>query len=110
MSEHKVAVIGDRDSVLGFTALGAKVITPELEKVREAVITAVKEEIVVLFITERMAEPIPDLLSDLSRRPLPAVVVIPDASGSKGLGLDKLDEIIVRAVGSHLTLSDEKES
>jgi V/A-type H+-transporting ATPase subunit F len=109
MSDSKVMVIGDRDSVLGFGALGVKVMTPppEADRIREAVLEALNEEVAILFITERLAEEIPDLIKDLSRRPLPAVVMIPDASGSKGMGLKKLNEIIVRAVGSTITSQGE---
>ncbi|MBN1572606.1 MAG: V-type ATP synthase subunit F [Deltaproteobacteria bacterium] len=111
MSDGKVevAVIGDRDSVLGFSALGVAVMTPAPDKVREAVVKAVKDEVMVLFITERMAETVSDLLEDLSERPFPTVVTIPDASGSMGLGLKKLDDIIVRAVGSHISSKEDEE-
>jgi V/A-type H+/Na+-transporting ATPase subunit F len=107
--KSKVAVIGDRDSVLGFSALGVAVMTPAPEKVRDAVIKAVKDEVMVLFITEKMAETVSDLLEDLAERPFPTVVMIPDASGSMGLGLKKLDDIIVRAVGSRITSKEEEE-
>ena len=109
MSESKVTVIGDRNSVLGFSALGVKVLTPKIEDVKESIIKAVRDETVVLFITEKMAETVPDMINELSRRPLPSVVVIPDASGSQGMGTDKLDDIIVRAVGAHLAMDEHEE-
>ncbi len=109
MSESKVTVIGDRNSVLGFSALGVRVLTPKIEDVKESIIRAVRDETVVLFITEKMAQTATDLIDELSRRPLPSIVVIPDASGSQGMGLDKLDDIIVRAVGAHLTMDEHEE-
>jgi V/A-type H+-transporting ATPase subunit F len=109
MPDSKVMVIGDRDSVLGFGALGVKVKTPppDAEEVRRAIGEALTEEVAILFITERLAQEVPDMIKDLSRRALPSVVVIPDASGSKGMGLKKLDEIIIRAVGSTIGTQDE---
>jgi V/A-type H+/Na+-transporting ATPase subunit F len=109
MSDSKVMVIGDRDAVLGFGALGVKVSTPpaEAERIREAIRAAIDEEVAILFITERLAEEVPDMIKDLSQRPLPSVVVIPDASGSKGMGLKKLDEIIIKAVGSTIGAQEE---
>jgi len=109
MSDSKVTVIGDRDAVLGFGALGVKVKTPSTnaEEIREAVKEALNEEVAILFITERMAQEIPEMIKDLSQRPLPSVVVIPDASGSKGMGLKKLDEIIIKAVGSSIGSQEE---
>ncbi|MBN2223681.1 MAG: V-type ATP synthase subunit F [Deltaproteobacteria bacterium] len=110
MSDSKVMVIGDRDSVLGFGALGVKVKTPsaQAEDVRQAVKEALNEEVAILFITERLAQEVPEMIKDLSRRPLPSVVLIPDASGSKGMGLKKLNEIIVKAVGSTIGTQDEE--
>jgi V/A-type H+/Na+-transporting ATPase subunit F len=109
MSDSKVMVIGDRDAVLGFGALGVKVSTPSAEtgQVRDAIREAINEEVAILFITERLAEEVPDMIKDLAQRPLPSVVVIPDASGSKGLGLKKLDEIIIKAVGSAIGAQEE---
>ena len=109
MSDNKVTVIGDKNSVSGFLALGVRVLTPKIEEVREAVIQAVREETMVLFITERMAETIPELLKELADRPFPSVVFIPDAQGSMGMGLNKLDDIIVKAVGAHITTKEEEE-
>jgi V/A-type H+-transporting ATPase subunit F len=109
MSDSKVMVIGDRDSVLGFGALGVKVKTPSVqaEEVRQAVKEALNEEVAILFITERLAQEVPEIIKDLSRRPLPSVVLIPDASGSKGMGLKKLNEIIIKAVGSTIGTQEE---
>ncbi len=110
MSHSNVMVIGDRDSVLGFGALGVTVRTPsqDAEEVREAVREAVREEVAILFITERLAQEIPEMIKDLALKPLPSVVLIPDASGSKGMGLKKLNEIIVKAVGSTIGTQDEE--
>jgi len=107
MSESRFAVIGDRNTVLAFMVLGAKIYTPEPEKVREAVLKAVKDDVVILFITEKMAQSIPDVLKELSKKTFPSVVVIPDAGGSRGMGLEKLNDIIVRAVGSRLASPEE---
>ena len=95
--------------MLGFGALGVKVRTPSAqpEDVRRAVREALDEGTAVLFITERLAREVPEMIQDLSLRPLPSVVVIPDASGSSGMGLVKLDEIIVKAVGSKIGARDE---
>jgi V/A-type H+/Na+-transporting ATPase subunit F len=109
MSDSMVTVIGDKDSVLGFGALGVKVRTPSAqpEDIRRAVREAIDEGTAVLFITERLAGEIPEIIRDLSGRPLPSVVVIPDASGSTGMGLKKLDAIIIKAVGSRIGGQDE---
>jgi V/A-type H+-transporting ATPase subunit F len=109
MAGSAVVVIGDRDSVLGFGALGVKVLTPapDPEEVRRAIGAALAGGAAVVFITERLARQIPETIAELSGRPLPSVVTIPDGSGSTGMGLSKLDEIIVRAVGSRPAPQEE---
>ena len=109
MLDSKVMVIGDRDSVLGFGALGVTVRTPsaQSDEIREVIREAINKEVAILFITERLAQEVPDMIKDLSQRALPSVVMIPDACGSKGMGLRKLNEIIVRAIGSAIGSQEE---
>ncbi len=110
MGGSTIVVIGDRDSVLGFGALGVKVMmpAPDPDELRRAIGAAVAGGAAVVFITERLAGQIPETIAELSTRPLPSVVTIPDGSGSTGMGLLKLDEIIVRAVGSRPAPQEEE--
>ena len=57
----KVAVVGDRESVLGFRALGLEVATPKTpDEARNAVDRLAREGSAVIFLTERLAEQIPE--------------------------------------------------
>jgi V/A-type H+-transporting ATPase subunit F len=111
MSANTIVVIGDRESALGFGALGAEVMTPapEVADVRRAIGQALAGGAAVIFITEGLARLVPDTIADLGEQPLPSVVTIPDASGSEGTGLAALDEIIVRAVGGKIDHREEGE-
>ena len=62
---RKIGVIGDKDSVLGFKALGLDVFTPEIDAdVRKTIERLAKDDYCIIFITEQMAVKAVDLLDD----------------------------------------------
>ena len=53
---YRIGVIGDRDSVLGFQALGLEVCPAEnAEEARQALHRMAKEEFAILYLTEQLA-------------------------------------------------------
>jgi len=97
---NRVAVIGDRDSVMGFRALGME----SMEATSRADILAyldrvVGEEYAVVFITEPAAALVMDKIAELRPLRLPAVVPIPSTHGSLGIGMEQVKETVKKAVG-----------
>ena len=97
---HRVGVIGDRDSVLGFKAVGVDVFpcggTDEAKNTLHKI--AVKDY-AIIFITERFAK---DMIKDIDRyknEKLPAIAPIPGRDGSYGVGFERLKKSVERAVG-----------
>lgn len=102
---YKVAVVGDRDSVLGFMALGYHVcIVPDAESAGEEILRlAADGSYAVIFITEGYAVSLGDIIGKFKNSPLPAIVTIPSADGSgKGFGMDNLKRSVERAVGADI--------
>lgn len=100
---YKIAVVGDRDSVYGYAALGLETYFAEGEN--DALRTIRKLErnnYAVIYITEQTAELIPDELRRLSSQPLPAVIPIPGVFGNTGMGMRAVNEAVVKAVGSDI--------
>ena len=89
MSTFKIAVIGDKDSILGFKTLGVATFSVnDADSALSALKEVAKEDYAVLFITEeivRLEEP-----SRLNKRFLPAVVPIPNNKGTLGIGIAKV--------------------
>ena len=53
---YKIAVVGDKDSVLGFKALGLETHCVEhVEQARKAVHTLAKENCAIIYLTEQLA-------------------------------------------------------
>lgn len=107
---YKVAMIGDRESTLGFMALGFSVFEASDEKQAGRLLRelAGESKYAVIFITENLAAGLGEELSRYSDRPLPAVTVIPGRSGNQGMGVRSLREAVVRAVGADILFKDEE--
>lgn len=100
---HKVAVVGDRDSVLGFRALGVNVFTTiEADETRRIVNKLAKDGYGVIFITEQLANLIPETIERYNNEVVPAVILIPSNQGTLGIGMDRINKNVEKAVGSNI--------
>ena len=70
---YKIAVLGDRDSVYGFGAVGLEVFPiDDGETGARTLRRLAEEDYAVLYITEALCAQIPEELDRLRERPLPA--------------------------------------
>ncbi|MEE0970235.1 MAG: V-type ATP synthase subunit F [Clostridia bacterium] len=105
---YKIGMIGERDSVLGFMALGFSVFdTESAEEAKLLLREKVKSgEFAVIFVTEGIAVLIEDEIEKYKDIPLPAIVSLPGADGGKGYGMENIRQAALRAVGADI-LSDK---
>lgn len=97
---HKVAVIGDRDSVMGFRSLGMESMeATSRTQILECLRQAVSGDYAVVFITEFAASLVMDEIDEMRPRRLPAVVLIPSTNGTLGIGMEQVKETVKKAVG-----------
>lgn len=97
---YQVGVIGDRDSIIGFKALGMTVV--EADTAADAarqIRKMVDQNYAVIYITEALAEENHELLQELRDKRLPAVIPIPSIMGTTGLGMRQVSESVRKAVG-----------
>ena len=100
---YKIAVLGDRDSVMGFKALGLDTFfVEEAEEARHTLHRVAKEEYAIVYVTEQLAQLIPADIARYKTETTPAVILIPGKTGSLGLGAQALQTAIERAVGADL--------
>ena len=105
---YKIGIIGDRDSVLGFMALGFSVHeadTPDAaaDKLAELVKSG---EYAVIFLVENYAALIEEETDKYKNLPLPAITVIPGRAGSTGYGMANIKSAVERAVGADILFKD----
>ena len=100
---YKIAVIGDKDSVLAFRALGVHVFTAiEGNEARRIIDKLAKEEYGIIFVTEQLAQEIPETIQRYNNEVIPAVILIPSNRGSLNIGLDNINKNVEKAVGSNI--------
>ena len=98
---YKIGVIGNRDAALCFMAVGFSVFeadSPE-EAARHLNRMVRSGEYGVIFITENYASRMEETIGAYREQTIPAIVSIPDESGSSGYGMSSLRRAVVRAVG-----------
>ncbi|MGN0486703.1 MAG: V-type ATP synthase subunit F [Acutalibacteraceae bacterium] len=100
---YKIAVIGERKSVIGFTSIGMEVFpVGDARQGGETLDRLVEEEYAVIYITEALASELREKIAKLRDRALPAVILIPGVEGNTGDGMSSVLSCVERAVGSQL--------
>ena len=101
----KIAVIGGRDTVMGFKALGLD--TFPADNAQQAgkllrSITRESDDYAIIYIEETFASQLSAEIDRFKDSPTPAIILIPGREGSMGLGLSALKAAVERAVGSNI--------
>ncbi len=100
---YKVAVVGDKDSVLAFGALGVHVYTPiGKEETSQTIDRLANDDYGVIFITEQMGQEVQDTIDKYNNQLVPAIILIPSNQGSMGIGLARVDRNVEKAVGTNI--------
>lgn len=106
---YKAAVIGDRQSVIGFRALGLTVAAAlTAEEAAEALHRLAKSNHAIIYITDQLAALIPDEIAVYLDDPTVAVIPIPSKDGSLGIGDRELHRAVERAVGADILRAPEE--
>lgn len=105
---YKIGIIGDRDTVLGFMALGFTVedVTNAEDAAKKLHAMAKSGSYAVIFITENYAVQIEEDMNRYKDMPLPAVISVPGQGGSTGYGMNNIRSAVERAVGADILFKD----
>ncbi|MGI6264751.1 MAG: V-type ATP synthase subunit F [Acutalibacteraceae bacterium] len=99
----KIAVMGDKESIYGFAALGMDVFPVEDPGEAGALLHRLAaNEFGVIYITEALAAAIPDAVDAYRYSASPAVILIPGVQGNTGAGMRDLNKAVEKAVGSNI--------
>ena len=101
----KIAVIGGRETVMGFKALGLE--TYPAAGAQEAshilrTLTREHDDYAIIYIEENLAAEMQNEIAKFKDSPSPAIILIPGREGSIGLGLQALHDAVERAVGTNI--------
>ena len=101
----KIAVIGGRDTVIGFRALGLETYpTADAAEAGHILrrLTRENDDYAIIYIEENLAAELAHEIDKFKDRPTPAVILIPGREGSMGLGQSALKAAVERAVGTNI--------
>lgn len=101
----KIAVIGSRETVMGFKALGLTVFPVAGDgEALETFKSLAKdgESYAIIYLEESYARALAQEIDKYKDSPTPAVILIPGREGSLGLGQSALKAAVERAVGSDI--------
>jgi V/A-type H+-transporting ATPase subunit F len=109
--EYKIAIIGPKDAIIGFSALG--VMPLEAYTVDEAleILKNIKKDLIedgenkyaIVLMIEDLVRDIPaDEYKKLTKEALPAIISVPGIHGTTGFGDEKVRRMVEQAVGSDI--------
>ena len=104
---YKVAVLGDRDSIYGFAALGLDTYPVEDKETAAKTLKSLAEgSYAVIYITESLQAELESEIDRYVTNYLPAIIPIPGVSGNTGAGMRNVKQSVERAVGSDIIFNN----
>ena len=99
--ESKVAVLGDSDFAMAFSALGLDAFPVEADraKVVEAAELIIKEQYGLIVVAENIAEMTNEVFEKTQKDAVPCVVVVPFLRESEGFATKALGKVLKAATG-----------
>ena len=109
MSLAEIGAIGNREAILCLQAVGVTIFPSRTHhEALKAFRFMVKQGFAIILVTEPVAEFIRDEIDEYQASTLPAVVVIPDNQGSRGVGLKHIEDAVIKAVGANIFSESEE--
>jgi len=100
---YKIAALGDKDSVLGFKALGLDVFPADsADQAKEILHKLAKLNYAVIYLTEQLAARMEAEVARYKDELTPAIILIPGKEGSLGIGMAGVKRAVERAVGADI--------
>ena len=103
MNAVKSAAVGEASSIVLFGAAGVR--TKEantVEEAEKAVASLVREGCTVIFLSERLAQKMPETLEKYRQSAYPLILPIPDRAGATGYSMEKIRENMEKAIGTDI--------
>ena len=103
MADYRIAVMGDKDSVLGFKALGLDVYPVDtLDDAKHTLHRIAREDYAIIYVTEQLAAQMEAEINRYKDALTPAIILIPGKEGTLGLGMANIKKAVERAVGADI--------
>ena len=99
----KIAIMGDKDTIWPFKAVGFSIYAiKDIKDANEVFKQILGKEYAIIFVTEDVFKQCEQQIQEIHALPLPAVVTLPNNQGSQGIGRKRLQQILRKAIGSEI--------
>jgi V/A-type H+-transporting ATPase subunit F len=105
---YKIGVVGDKDSIYGFSALGFDIFPTGAGDAEGRIKELADEGYGVIYVTEKIAAAAGAQIKKYQNSMLPAVILIPGVSGNTGEGVRNIKASVEKAVGSDIVFGNEE--
>ena len=105
---RNIAVIGDGESIKGFSAVGLDIYPCEGDTDAAALLRRVadSDRYAVIYLTETVYHAAEKARARYAERLTPAIIPIPGVTGNRGTGVQRLSSFVEKAVGSDIIFND----
>lgn len=104
---YKIGVIGDKDSVLGFKAIGLSVYpVTDASEAEDLLNKLAQDRFGIIYITEQIAKDISSSIDKFKERKFPAIIPIPGNQGTLGIGMQGVKKTVEKAVGADILFNE----
>lgn len=104
MMENKIAVLGNPDFVMPFSALGLDTfaVSDSTEQIRESAAKIIQEKYSLIVVAENTITAAQQVFESKQTKTLPVVVVVPFTTESEGLATKSLADALKMATGVNI--------
>ena len=108
VDSDKIAVIGSKDSILVFKAVGCDIFGVDSEQKTRLALNKAIASYKVILITDDYAKYVEDIIADTQTTAYPVVLVIPSGNKKSTYALDKINADVERALGVNILLNNKE--
>ena len=105
----KMAIVGDNDSIIAFSAGGITPFSVSSFVEAENVINKIAKEYQIIFVTESLALKIENVIDKYSTSAYPIILVIPSGDGVEGYGMQSLKKVMEKALGVDILFKENND-
>jgi len=100
---HRVAIIGKKESIIGFSPLGIEIFNVEDEEAAEKKLNFLsKNDYGIIYITEEFAENLEKKIEKIQKENAITIIPIPGISNNNGIGMKNVKKYVETAVGQDI--------
>ena len=103
----KMAIIGDGDSVLAFSAVGIEAYPVSSGEEASETLKKLAKKYGIIFITDTIAKEIDETVKRYQTSAYPIVLSVPSKSGSNGYGMDNIKKAMEKALGVDILFNEQ---